>query len=335
MGYITLCGAQHDIVGWLRLLEQEKVPHCCTQHVSDQSDVNIFVGISPEEVELDPDNVYIFEPSLASLSEAPSLGIVTEIIDNDSVIRLHTLAEITKTSEPKIGYFHLHEMYHDYEYPVVVESGNCLTLCANLSSQLFLQGVGFKEVPFFSDNYYVEVLTTHIDKEKILQFMRKLLIKAVHMAGLPYIHVWYYPTDSESVFLFRQDVDYVDREGIDNLLSVSAQYNICGTYFINMSGEEEFEDEIGHLTLEEPKTPQELPYLEKIRDSGNEIGNHGYWHYVFDNYDENYTNIRKCTELLEDLLHVTPKGFSAPGGTWHLELAEAIEENNFVYARMQ
>jgi hypothetical protein len=177
----------------------------------------------------------------------------------------------------------------------------------------------------------VEVLTTLIDKEKILRFMKRTLIEAFHMAGIPYIHLWYYPQDTSSVFLFRQDVDYVDTVGVDNLLSVCSRYNIRGTYFVNMSGEEEFEDEIGHLNLKEPETPRRLQYLEKIKNAGNEIGNHGYWHYVFETCEGNDENIKRCDHLLKELLSVTAKGFSAPGGTWHVELGRAIQQNGFAY----
>ncbi|MBU7010932.1 MAG: polysaccharide deacetylase family protein [Theionarchaea archaeon] len=332
MVHVSLCGNWQDVLGWLRLLEQEKVPYRYTEDVRDLSEVNILVGIPPDVVKISQNRSYIFEPSLLSLSEAFSLGIVKEIFDEDNdVIRLHTLGELMKTNEPKIGHFKLHEMYYDYKYPVATKSEKCFQFFVNLSSQLFLQGVGFKEVPFLHDEY-MEVLTTLIDKEKILRFMRKILIKAFEMVNLPYIHLWYYPKNAESVFLFRQDVDYVDREGVDNLLSVCHHYNIRGTYFINISGEEEFEDEIGHLKLEEPETPKRLPCLKKIKDAGHEIANHGYWHYVFENYEENYINIKKCNNSLEKLLNINAKGFSAPGGTWHYDLAKAIEKNKFIYA---
>lgn len=161
---------------------------------------------------------------------------------------------------------------------------------------------------------------------------RKKLIEVFRSLDIPYIHLWYYPTDCFSIFLFRVDVDYIYLKGLENIFEITKKFKIKGTYFVNISGEEEFDEEIGHLKLKNPTTPERKNILKNILSEGNEIANHGYWHYVFDNFKENDENIKKCTLYLKHLFHVKDKGFCAPGGVWNLELLKTLNKNKFLYS---
>ncbi len=161
---------------------------------------------------------------------------------------------------------------------------------------------------------------------------RKKLIEAFRSLDIPYIHLWYYPTGCFSIFLFRVDVDYVHLKGLENIFEFTKKFKIKGTYFINISGEEEFDEEIGHLKLKNPTTPERKDILKNILSEGNEIANHGYWHYVFDNFKENDENIKKCRLYLKHLFYVKDEGFCAPGGVWNLELLKTLNKNKFLYS---
>lgn len=161
---------------------------------------------------------------------------------------------------------------------------------------------------------------------------RKKLIEAFGSLDIPYIHIWYYPTSCFSIFLFRVDVDYIYLKGLKNIFEITKKFKIKGTYFVNISGEEEFDEEIGHLKLKNPTTPERKEIIKNILAEGNEIANHGYWHYVFDNFRENDENIRKCRSYLKDLFHVRDRGFAAPGGIWNLELLKTLNKNKFLYS---
>jgi peptidoglycan/xylan/chitin deacetylase (PgdA/CDA1 family) len=161
---------------------------------------------------------------------------------------------------------------------------------------------------------------------------REKLIKAYKLLNIPYIHFWYYPTPRPSIFLFRIDVDYVYLEGLKNLLKISKKFGIKGTYFLNISGEEEFDEEIGHLKLKKPTTPERKEIMLKILEEDNEIANHGYWHYVFDNFKKNRENIKKCQYYLKKLFDINARGFASPGWRWNKEMARAVNKSDFLYS---
>lgn len=167
---------------------------------------------------------------------------------------------------------------------------------------------------------------------KIITTLKDVLIRALKLINLPYIHIWYYPQPCKTIFLFRQDVDYVDEKGIENLINVTSRFNIKGTYFINISGEEEFDEKIGHLKLSKPTTPERKEILFKLLRQNNEIANHGYWHWVFKDFENNFQNIKKGNRYLHKLLNIKAKGFASPGGDWNKTLAKAIERNKLLYS---
>ena len=161
---------------------------------------------------------------------------------------------------------------------------------------------------------------------------REKLIRAFNLLDLPYIHFWYYQTIQPSVFLFRIDVDYVYQKGLESIFEITKKFGIKGTYFLNISGEEEFDEEIGHLKLKKPTTPERKELIGKILDEGNEIANHGYWHYVFRNFKENDRNIKKCRLYLKELFSITDEGFAAPGGVQNKCLYQVLNKNKFLYS---
>ncbi len=171
-------------------------------------------------------------------------------------------------------------------------------------------------------------------KPALIPPSREKLIKAYKSLNIPYIHFWYYPTPCPSVFLFRVDVDYVYSEGLKNLLKISKKFGIKGTYFLNISGEEEFDEEIGHLKLKKPTIlePERKKIICEILREGNEIANHGYWHYVFDRFKDNYKNIKKCRYYLKKLFGVKDKGFAPPGWHWNKAVAKAVNKSDFLYS---
>jgi len=201
----------------------------------------------------------------------------------------------------------------------------------NFSSVNILVGFSKEKIRKFQKNKKDKI---YLLESALIPPSREKLIKAYKSLNIPYIHFWYYPTPRLSVFLFRVDVDYVYSEGLKNLLKISKKFGIKGTYFLNISGEEEFDEEIGHLKLKKTTTlePERKKIMLEILEKGNEIANHGYWHYVFDSFKDNYRNIKKCRYYLKKLFGVKDKGFASPGWHWNKELVKAVNKNNFLYS---
>jgi len=161
---------------------------------------------------------------------------------------------------------------------------------------------------------------------------REKLIEAFRSLDLPYVHLWYYPVNCSSVFLFRVDVDYIYLKGLENIFEVTKKFNIKGTYFVNISGEEEFDEKISHFKLKTPTTPKRKEILQKILSKNNEIANHGYWHYVFKEFEKNYQNIKICNLFLRKLFNTENRGFAAPGGEMNNSLMRAIDQTKLLYS---
>lgn len=180
----------------------------------------------------------------------------------------------------------------------------------------------------------VSGLTLRANDETVndsLDAMRLALRSAHEVLDVPYVHLWYYPEKVPSVFLLRVDVDYVVPEALTLLLELSSRYGVKGTYFVNVSGEEEYEDEIGQGQLERPTTPDRLEELKQLKASGNEIANHGYWHDIFSSAAENKENIDRAQIALRECLQVECAGFAAPGAESTEELAKALNGPRFTY----
>lgn len=189
-----------------------------------------------------------------------------------------------------------------------------------------------KNLLLISRNISSLLLDNKNNRTRILNILKKIILKAFKVANLPYVHIWYYPTPCRTIFLFRQDVDYVDKVGMKNLIRVTSKFNIRGTYFVNISGEEEFDEQIGHLKMSKPTTPIRKEVLFECIGQDNEMANHGYWHMVFDDFQNNFHNIKKCSVDLYKLFCINAKGFASPGAEWNINLAKAIDKNELLYS---
>jgi len=192
----------------------------------------------------------------------------------------------------------------------------------------FHNNISFNLVQDYSFNGFQEFSAK---KEFSVEYMRKSLLKAFGLANLPYIHLWYYPFQSSTILLFRQDIEYVEKRGIHKLIRLTDKFSITGTYFVNISGEEEYDELIGHLRLDKPTTPDRSLFVKEILEKGNEVANHGYWHYVFDGIEENLKNINEGSTYLKELFGITANGFASPGAEWNESLLKALEKNNLLY----
>jgi len=169
-------------------------------------------------------------------------------------------------------------------------------------------------------------------KEFSVKYMREGLLRAFSLVNLPYVHLWYYPYRSPTVLLFRQDIEYVEKRGMRKLTQLTDRFSVTGTYFVNISGEEEYDELIGHLKLDKPTTPSRSLFVKEILKKGNEVANHGYWHYVFDDINKNLKNINEGSAYLKELFGVSADGFASPGAEWNESLLKALEKSNLLYA---
>jgi hypothetical protein len=146
--------------------------------------------------------------------------------------------------------------------------------------------------------------------------LRRLVFNSLeylfHSKDLPFVHLWYFPRDSKSIFSFRIDTDKGTREQIQSLYQLSLKNKIPFTWFVDAMSQKGWIDDFAKMT-------------------DQEIGVHCYEHKVFESYAENFSNIRKALDVIK-VGGINPEGFASPFGKWNSGLAQAIRDHNFKYS---
>jgi peptidoglycan/xylan/chitin deacetylase (PgdA/CDA1 family) len=146
--------------------------------------------------------------------------------------------------------------------------------------------------------------------------LRRLVSNAIeylfHSKNLPFVHLWHFPKDLKSIFIFRIDTDCGNKEQIEELYKLSLKHKNPFTWFVDLKSQKAWID-----------------YFAKMKDQ--EVGVHCYEHNVYDSYAENYKNIRTALDALREV-GMSPNGFASPYGKWNSGLAQAIRDHGFFYS---
>jgi len=306
--------------GWLHVLQQEKVPYRC--HTDLSSRITIFPDEFPKE-----GYEYVRKGGIAILEkpgELDKLGlkprgeaVISRFyfpLDGDNVIYAPSLVDIYRGQG--YGHFIVHEErlikygiklgYHPLVLEVPWGKGFFFIFAAKISRLLLYHGNTLRRFSNFTD---VTERVSSIDKSKVSRVLVTILKKAFEKAEIPYVGLWYYPNDYDTVFMFRIDVDGVEGETTKRISDICEKYGVRTTFYVNKD-----------------LCQAEENYLKGISDY-HYVGNHGDIHNIFDTKNENKDNIISCENWLNKVFGVRKtKLFTAPRGLWNEELAVALDE---------
>lgn len=130
--------------------------------------------------------------------------------------------------------------------------------------------------------------------------------------GLPFVHKWFFPGHSESVFMYRIDCDDGTRKQIESKLQLAADTNMKFTWFLHLEAHKEFIDifsEVGE----------------------HEISIHGYEHFTSRNYLVIKNDIDKSIKMIKKI-GGNCQGYAAPYGLWNVTLDSVCNDVGFRYA---
>src|SRR3989344_2045513 len=148
--------------------------------------------------------------------------------------------------------------------------------------------------------------------------LRRLIVNCFYylcsLKKIPYIHLWYYPNNYESVFCYRVDLDVFNRREIDNVIDVVKKNNVNLTWFLSVINNKDHFNGIKNLY--------------KINQS---LQSHSYEHKVFSSLSNNYNNILKSNKFISKVA-CQPVGFASPFGHWNKSLGMALEKLNYKYS---
>lgn len=151
-----------------------------------------------------------------------------------------------------------------------------------------------------------------ISKNEIRKLI-EIILKWLHIQrNLPYLHLWYFPDKVKNIFLFRIDSDYSTWEQIKKLYGVAHKHNIKMTWFLHGKAHEEW-----------------FSYFKEMKNQ--ELAVHGYKHFTYDSYSQNYKNIKTCIDLFNKEA-ISYSGYASPFAVWNNELAKAVEDLEFEYS---
>jgi folate-dependent phosphoribosylglycinamide formyltransferase PurN len=126
------------------------------------------------------------------------------------------------------------------------------------------------------------------------------------MAGLE----WDWP----NIFCLRIDADEYDVGSFSNYFSLFKKYTQAITMFINAHS---FEGARNHIL--------------ECKDTGLDIQSHGFYHYVYSDFQSNLYNLQKSASFFNKL-GINTKGFAAPMGRWNKSLILALERAGYEYS---
>jgi hypothetical protein len=158
--------------------------------------------------------------------------------------------------------------------------------------------------------------------ERIFSFRDKKFVE--HVAKYPkilYTPEFYlgnfsnfYPENKKNIFSLRIDVDEFTEDDFRKYIEILKPYKEFVTLFCSCSAF---------------RTKEYL--LKELKDGGFDIQSHGYYHYVYNDYENNYHNIKKAKDFFIRL-GIETKGFAAPLGKYNNNLMCALENLGYIYS---
>jgi peptidoglycan/xylan/chitin deacetylase (PgdA/CDA1 family) len=194
-------------------------------------------------------------------------------------------------------------------------SGQVIRMPIRLSDFWSARRVGKSYLAFEPEN---SCLVWHkqntIAKRHVRRLVRETIRLAFHDLGLPYVYKWFWPEGKRSVFSLRGDLDGGPEANVERFLEAVDVRRDCVTLFV--CGRE-YRDK--------------LALLRTAIDSGVELGNHTYCHYVFPDRRSNRRNINATHRLLKQL-DARPLGFATPAYFWHPSVYDSLVDDGYRYA---
>jgi len=230
--------------GWMIVCEQEKIPHKLT----NKPDCPIIVceGNAPEwfpgfmegggigiVTDCNPDylpfNVdYIADASIEFIDLVELNSSKTRVVCNARIFDGKGLGKIFIHEKRKTKGGIIQDQFPVFIYQSYGRGG-CWYSGLPLTKLLTVMGDTLRNNEFTGE--YTERIVS-IDRHNIIRALRNILIRSFNMRDLPYIHLWYYPKDYQSVFTFRVDVDGVFGENLINISNAALSNGLTLTFLL-------------------------------------------------------------------------------------------------------
>ena len=152
-----------------------------------------------------------------------------------------------------------------------------------------------------------------IVKKNVRRVIIEVLRRAFFERHLPLVHKWYWPGHSRSVFCFRGDLDGGGEGNLLKYLKAVQPFADCITLF---------------CCVGQYHTKREL--IKAAVQTGVEMGNHMFCHFVFPEGWTNTLNLVKAEHFLTSL-GAQVRGYAGPAYFWHSSVYSILASRGYHY----
>jgi len=124
----------------------------------------------------------------------------------------------------------------------------------------------------------------------------------------------FYPENKKNIFSLRVDVDEFEEKDFLQYIRILEPFKKYVTLFCCVAAFEKKE----YL-------------LKELKSMGFDVQSHGFYHHVYNDYENNYNNILKAKNFF-DKTGINTTGFAAPMGKYNENLMLALEDLGFLYS---
>ncbi|MGA9115210.1 MAG: hypothetical protein WB626_00365 [Bacteroidota bacterium] len=189
--------------------------------------------------------------------------------------------------------------------------GHCVALPFDPGALMFDARAANKSFHFHTDRLPAERVSL-VSKAEVRYLVHRSLEYLHHRRGLPYAHLWYYPSGDRNLFALRVDTDGASEDALEELYGLAGESALAMSWFLDVKSHE------GRLRR-------------FAAMSGQELALHCYEHRTHGTCEQNLAEIRKARHLLGGA-GIRAEGFAAPYGEWNPGLGRALEEAGFAYS---
>ncbi len=314
--------------GWRQILEQEGIPfeiYNLSEKISPTRYAAFIVNSTLSSPEIEGVRTYLLNGG-SILTDLPNATkILTDIRISPCLINV-----IQPTNDNLFR--HTEPLY--LELPGYITSAANFGTLTDGTSAVLVRQVGSGHIialPFDVDSAIMDTRSTYrylaevnnknagevmsvVSKGGIRRLVTRALRYLFARRNLPYVHLWYYPGSYRSAFAFRVDSDGYEPNSFQRTFEAAQSHNIAMTWFIDVGAQ------INHFN-----------HVQVLRSAGQDIQLHCFLHKTFDDYEQNFQNIRAAQQVMYNY-GLSPVGFVAPFGTWHPNLNRAMEGCGITYS---
>lgn len=192
----------------------------------------------------------------------------------------------------------------------VIGSGRVVVVWAPLGELLVAAGDRLRT---FDERTPVTERVATVDKGRVADLLRGILVRAVVDLGLPYVRPAVLPAGCGAALVLRCDVDGAYGDNARRVATAFARHDLPVSFFVNA---DLVERHPGPLELGEP----------------HQVGQHADRHDVFATEEENDANLAAAEGWMVERLGRAPEGFVAPRGLWNPALGRALKARGYHYS---